>query len=215
MVGKMKNFVSRREVNLIIGLMVGLVAFGFFAAAQAAPLSTEEALKERVLGDEAAPVTIIEYASLTCPHCARFYMDTMPQIKKNWIDTGRAKLIYRDYPTQPVALAIYAAMVARCAPAESYFRFLDVFYRQQRIWAGSDDPVKALAQLARLGGMSQADFDACTQNKALFDGIRERALDGKLEFGVESTPTFVVNEQVIRGGMDYADFNKLLEDAAK
>jgi len=142
-------------------------------------------------------------------------MDIMPQIKKNWIDTGRAKLIYRDYPTQPVALAIYAAMVARCAPEESYFRFLEVFYRQQRIWAGSDDPVKALAQLARLGGMSQADFDACTQNKTLFEGIRERALDGKLEFGVESTPTFVVNEQVIRGGMDYADFNKLLEDAAK
>lgn len=199
----------------IFVLMAGLAALGLAGAGQAEPLSTEQALKERMLGDETAPVTIIEYASLTCPHCARFHMDTLPKIKKDWIDTGRAKLIYRDYPTQPVALAMYAAMVARCAPEESYFRFLEVFYKQQRNWAASTDPVKALAQLARLGGMSQADFDACTKNEELFDGIRERALDGRLEFDVKSTPTFVVNGQVIPGGMDYPDFNKLLEDAAK
>lgn len=198
----------------IFALMAGLAVFGL-AAAQAEPLPTEQALKDRVLGDETAPVTIIEYASLTCPHCATFHMETLPQIKKDWIETGRAKLIYRDYPTQPVALAMYAAMVARCAPEDSYFRFLEVFYKQQRNWAASADPLKALAQLARLGGMSQADFDACTKNEALFDGIRERALDGRLEYDVKSTPTFVVNGKMIPGGMDYVDFNKLLEDAAK
>ena len=196
-------------------LISGLAALAFAAAVQAEPLPTDEALKERIMGNAEAPVTIIEYASLTCPHCADFHAGTLPQIKKEWIETGRAKLVYRDFPTSPVALAVYAAMVARCAPEDRYFKFLEVLYKQQRNWTGSPDPMKALAQLARLGGMSQADFDACTQNEALFKGIRERALDGQIEFDIESTPSFVVNGRVIKGGMDYADFKDILEDAAK
>ncbi len=196
-------------------LIAALAALAATAAVQAEPLPTDQALEERIMGNPEAPVTIIEYASLTCPHCADFHADTLPQIKKEWIDTGRAKLVYRDFPTSPVALAVYAAMVARCAPEDSYFKFLDVFYKQQRSWTGSSDPMKALAQLARLGGMSQADFNACTENEALFTGIRERALDGQMEFGIESTPSFVVNGRVIKGGMSYADFKSVLEDAAK
>ena len=146
---------------------------------------------------------------------AGVYAETLPQVKKEWIDTGRAKLVYRDFPTSPVALAVYAAMVARCAPEDRYFSFLEVFFKQQRNWTSSPDPMKALAQLARLGGMSQADFDACTQNQELFQGIRERALDGQMEFEIESTPSFVVNGRVIRGGMSYADFKDVLEGAAK
>ncbi|UCH73782.1 MAG: DsbA family protein [Rhodospirillales bacterium] len=195
--------------------MAGLAALGLAVAAQAEPLPTEQALKDRVLGDPGAPLTIIEYASLTCPSCAKFHNEVLPQVKKDWIDTGRAKLIYRDYPTNPVALALYAAMVARCAPEDRYFSYLEVFYKQQRSWGTSADPLKALAQLARLGGMSQADFDACTGNEELFTGIRERALDGRMEYGVESTPSFVIDGQVIRGVLEYADFNKVLEDAAK
>ena len=196
-------------------LIAGLAALAFAAAAHAEPLPTEQALRDRIMGSPEAPITIIEYASLTCPHCADFHAETLPQIKKEWIDTGRAKLVYRDFPTSPVALAVYAAMVARCAPEDRYFSFLEVFFKQQRNWTSSPDPMKALAQLARLGGMSQADFDACTQNQELFQGIRERALDGQMEFEIESTPSFVVNGRVIRGGMSYADFKDVLEGAAK
>ena len=196
-------------------LIAGLAALAFAAAAHAEPLPTEQALRDRIMGSPEAPITIIEYASLTCPHCADFHAETLPQIKKEWIDTGRAKLVYRDFPTSPVALAVYAAMVARCAPEDRYFSFLEVFFKQQRNWTSSPDPMKALAQLARLGGMSQADFDACTQNQELFQGIRERALDGQMEFEIESTPSFVVNGRVIRGGMGYADFKDVLEGAAK
>lgn len=196
-------------------LIAGLGVLAFAAAAQAEPLPTEQALKDRIMGDPEAPITIIEYASLTCPHCADFHADTLPQITTEWIETGRAKLVYRDFPTSPVALAVYAAMIARCAPEDRYFSYLKVFFKQQRNWTSSPDPMKALAQLARLGGMSQADFDACTQNEALFTGIRERALDGQMEFDIESTPSFVVNGRVIRGGMNYADFKDILEDAAK
>jgi len=196
-------------------LYAGFALLALAGAAQAAPLSTEQALQERIMGDPEAPVTIIEYASLTCPHCATFHEDVLPQIKKDWIDTGKAKLIYRDFPTAPVALASYAAMVARCAPQDRYFKFLGVFFKQQRNWTGSSDPMKSLAQLARLGGMSQEDFDACTQNEALFAGIRERALDGQMEFDIESTPSFVVGGKMVPGLMSYADFNDILEDAAK
>lgn len=182
---------------------------------QAEPLPTEQAMQERVLGNQDAPITIIEYASLTCPHCGKFHNDVLPKLKTDWIDKGKAKLVYRDFPTAPVALASYAAMVARCAPEDSYFKFLEVFFKQQRSWTSSADPMKSLARLARLGGMSQEDFDACTQNEALFTGIRERALDGQMEFGIESTPSFVINGKVVRGGMSYEDFNDLLEDAAK
>ena len=196
-------------------LIAAFAVLAFAAPVQAEPLSTEQALKERIMGDPEAPITIIEFASLTCPHCADFHAETLPQIKKEWIETGRAKLVYRDFPTSPVALAVYGAMVARCAPEDRYFKFLEVFFKQQRSWTGSPDPMKALAQLARLGGMSQADFDACTQNEALFKGIHERALDGQIEFDIESTPSFVVNGRVIRGGMNYADFNDILKDVAK
>jgi len=202
-------------VTRFSALIAGLAALAFAAAAHAEPLPTEQALRDRIMGSPEAPITIIEYASLTCPHCADFHAETLPQIKKEWIDTGRAKLVYRDFPTSPVALAVYAAMVARCAPEDRYFSFLEVFFEQQRNWTSNPDPMKALAQLARLGGMSQADFDACTQNQELFQGIRERALDGQMEFEIESTPSFVVNGRVIRGGMSYADFKDVLEGAAK
>ena len=196
-------------------LFSGLALLALAGTAQAEPLPTEQALQDRILGHPEAQITIIEYASLTCPHCAKFHAEVLPKLKKDWIDTGKAKLVYRDFPTAPVALASYAAMVARCAPQDRYFRFLDVFYKQQRNWTASDDPMKSLSQLARLGGMSQEDFDGCTQNEALFTGIRERALDGQMEFDIESTPSFVINDKVVRGGMSYEDFNDLLEDAAK
>ena len=196
-------------------LTAGLVALALAGAVQAEPLSTEKALGERVLGDPEAPVTIIEFASLTCPHCARFHTETLPRLKAEWIDTGKARLVYRDFPTSPVALAVYAAMVARCAPEDRYFKFLDVFYKQQKNWTGNPDPIRALSQLARLGGMSQADFTACTENEALFTGIREKAQAGQTEYGIETTPSFVIGGKVIRGGMSYEGLNDILKKAAQ
>lgn len=194
-------------------LMSVCIALGIAAVAVAEPLPTEQALKDRIIGDAEAPVTIIEYASLTCPHCADFHMHTLPQVKKEWIETGRAKLIYRDYPLDMPAAS--AAMIARCAPEDRYFTFLNAFYTQQKSWARSADPVKALTQLAALGGMGGDDVKACLADKELQDGILQMRLDGQIEYDIKSTPTFVVNGKVIRGGMDYADFKDILEDAAK
>jgi len=200
-------------VARIFALMAGLAALGIAATAQTEPLPTELALKDRVVGNDAAPVTIIEYASLTCPHCANFHLTTLPEIKKDWLETGRAKLIYRDYPLDKDAAS--AAMIARCAPENRYFTFLHAFYAQQKTWARAADPVNALTQLAILGGMSRDDVKACLANEALQDGVLQMRLDGQIEYDIKSTPTFVVNGKVVRGEMSYSDFNKLLEDAAK
>lgn len=185
------------------------------AGASAEPLSTEAALEDRVLGNADAPITIIEYASLTCPHCATFHRETLPQVKSEWIETGKAKLIYRDFPTGPVAVSMAASMIARCAPQDRYFAFLAALFQTQENWVKSPDPIDALAKVAQLGGMARQDVEKCLEDEALLDGIRDRALDSKLEYGIESTPSFVVNGRVIRGSMAYDDFADILEQAGK
>lgn len=195
----------RFAAALFAGILLPTVAF-------AEILSTEEALMERIIGDPAAPITIIEYASLTCPHCASFHAETLPKIKKDWIETGRAKLIYRDYPLDKYAAS--GAMIARCAPKDKYFIFLNAFYAQQKNWSSAPDPIKVLTQLAGLGGMSKDDVDACLANDALQDGILQMRLDGQMEYDINSTPSFVVDGKKVTN-LPYDDFNDLLEDAAK
>ena len=190
---------------LFAGILVPFIAF-------AEILPTEEALSERVIGDPAAPMTIIEYASLTCPHCATFHAESLPQLKKDWIETGKAKLIYRDYPLDKYAAT--GAMIARCAPKDKYFIFLNAFYAQQDNWSRAQDPVKVLTQLAGLGGMSKDDVDACLANEALQDGILQMRLEGQMEYGIDSTPSFVVNGKKVTN-LPYDEFNEILEAAAE
>ena len=192
-----------------------LFAFAASQTAVAEPLATEQALADRIMGDPEAPITIIEYASLTCPHCAKFHKDSMPKLKAEWIDTGKARLIYRDFPTSPAGPSFAASMIARCAPADRYFGFIGAFYKGQKTWKSAPDPVAAVAQIARLYGMSRADVDACLQNEDLLDGINQMALDAKMEYGIESTPSFVIGDQIIRGNLPYDDFRDVLEQAAK
>lgn len=154
---------------------------------------------EFVIGKADAPVTIVEYASLTCPHCARFHVDTLPGLKKEFIDTGKVRLVYRDFPLDRNALA--AAIVARCAGPARYFGFIDTFYASQSNWARSSNPVDALGKLARLGGMSKKDFDACLKNKAVSDAVLEQRLEGEKTYKVNSTPTLYINGGKYSGGL--------------
>lgn len=198
-----------RPLRFAAALFVGTLLPGI---AFAEILSTEEALSERVIGNPEAPITIIEYASLTCPHCANFHANALPRIKKDWIETGKAKLVYRDYPLDKYAAS--ASMIARCAPKDKYFIFLNAFYAQQKSWTSAQDPIKVLTQLAGLGGMSKVDVDACLANEALQDGILQMRLEGAMEYEVKSTPSFIINGMKT-SNLPYADFEKLLEDAAK
>lgn len=181
-------------------------------AAAAKPFSIADAMKDRVLGNPKAPVTMIEYASLSCPHCADFADNTLPKIEKNFIDTGKVKLIYRDYPFDGPAFA--AAMVSRCAPPKRYFEFIKVLFANQDIWARTNNPRAGLARIAKLGGMTDAQFNSCVDNKDLYKALRQRALSAQREFGVHSTPTFFIEGKKIVGAQPYMVFAKALTAAA-
>ena len=170
-----------------------------------------EAVAEMVMGRDDAPVTMIEYSSLACPHCAAFHRDVLPKIKESYIDTGKVRLVYRDFPLGGLALA--AAMLARCGGREKYFGFIEVLYRSQAQWSRSDDPRRELARVARFGGISQKDFEACLTNEPLMTDIRERAVDAKQKFGIDSTPTFIIDGETIEGALPFEDFRDAIEKA--
>ena len=180
-------------------------------AAKAAPV--EIGADEFIMGDANAPVTIIEYASLTCPHCANFHLNILPKLKKSYIDTGKARLVYRDFPLDRLALS--GSMMARCAGRERYFGFIDTMYRKQASWKAAKDQLKALARIGLLGGMSQKDFDACMNNKALEDRVMAMRLDAQNEFAIDSTPSFIIDGKKYPGVVDFARFEKILEPLLK
>jgi len=189
----------------------------FSACSEAEPRPVAEVLKDQVIGDANAPVTLIEYSSLTCPHCADFHVHTYPKIKKDYIDTGKVKMIIRDFPLNGPAYA--AAMMARCGKPEMRNKFIEVLFANQETWAAAADPRAALARIGKLGGLSQADFDRCTSDKALFEGMQKLQLEAKSKYDVNATPTFIVmnskNSEVekINGSQPYEVFEKAFAKA--
>ncbi|MBO31713.1 MAG: disulfide bond formation protein DsbA [Rhodospirillaceae bacterium] len=171
----------------------------------------EEILSERVLGNSDAKVTMIEYASMTCPHCANFHTKTFPAIKKEYIVTGKIKFIYRDFPLDQVALA--AAMMARCSAKERYFGVIDVIFRTQREWGRNPNPRKALEQIGKIVGVSESTYEACVTDKVVHDGMIKMRNDAVEKYKVRTTPTFVVNEKKINGGLPLEELRKVLDAA--
>jgi len=179
--------------------VLALVLFGATAVA-AQSTSTDDGaanaamMQDMVLGDPDAPVTIIEYASLTCPHCATFHKEVLPDLKREYIDTGKVKLVFRDFPFDRFALS--AAMLARCSGPERYFGFLDLLFKQQQTWVGGGQPeevVRNLTRLAKLSGMDDAKVQACMEDEELADYILNQRLTGNRDHGVESTPTLRID----------------------
>jgi protein-disulfide isomerase len=165
---------------------------------------------DHILGKETAPITIFEYASLTCPHCAAFETDTLPKLEKDWIDPGKAKLVYRDFPLDQSAAV--AATVARCFSKDRYFPFIETLFANQREWAYDNQVATkaALERIARLGGMSQEQFDACVSNQKESDAVLDSRLLAQKQYGVDSTPTFFINGTKVVGDLPYSEFVKYL-----
>jgi len=161
---------------------------------------------DRVLGKADAPITIFEFFSLTCPHCADFEEHTYPKLKAEWVDTGKAKIVYRDYPLDQNALK--AAMVARCAPPERYAAFVEVLFKQQLVWAVQKDPTDALKKIAALGGVGAEQFDKCLKDQDLSKQIVAEEYEAQTKYGVDSTPTFFVDGKKVVGALPYDDFVK-------
>ena len=203
-----------RRYILSLGLMAMLAASQvYLAPARAAIVSDEEAKAEMGLGKADAPVTMIEYSSLGCPHCAAFHRDTLPKIKKEYIDTGKLRVIYRDFPLGTPALA--ASMIARCSGPRKFFGFIEILYRSQAQWSRSDNPLEALTWVSRFGGMTEADVKACLKYQALLESIRKSAETAQKIHQINSTPTFLIAGEIISGVQPFETFKKAIDKALK
>jgi len=186
------------------------LALALFFAYPAAAASDEKgyAAGEMALGSAEAPVTIIEYASMTCPHCATFHRETYKGLKQKYVDTGKVRFIFREFPLD--GLALRAAMLARCSGEDRFFPMLDVLFSQQRSWSRAESPMLALAKIARLGGVSQERFDACMADDSLANLVLQNRMVGEQEHKVASTPSFIVNGDLYAGHHSLEQFDEIL-----
>jgi protein-disulfide isomerase len=167
--------------------------------AEAGPLGDE------VLGKADAPVTIIEYASMTCGHCAAFHAKTYPILKSKYIDTGKVKYIMREFPLDPLAAAGF--MLARCAGKDKYYPMIEVLFQKQDQWA-VQQPIPPLTAIAKQAGFTQEKFEQCLSDQKILDGIEATRTRGSEKLGVNSTPTFFVNGKMLRGAVSIEDLEK-------
>jgi protein-disulfide isomerase len=176
----------RRTLLAAPGLMAaGLAATPLAARAQA----TDPRLSERGIGNPDAPVKVIEFFSLTCSHCAAFHKETFPRVKRDLVERGAIRLIWRDFPLDQIALA--AAAVARSLPAERYEGFIGALLSSQDRWAFTrGDPLVELGKMAALAGMQKAQYDQVVADEALKRAILEQRMAAEKEFSVQATPSF-------------------------
>ncbi len=148
-------------------------------------------LPEMSMGKADAPITIIEYASMTCIHCAKFHENVFPYLKEKYIDAGKVRLIYREFPLDPLAAA--ASMLIRCQPQDKFFDLLGLFNEKRDTWISREKPVDALANFAKQIGFTEASFKTCITDQKLFDQLNEVRARGTDAFKIDGTPTFFVN----------------------
>ncbi len=173
-------------------------------------------LRDRILGDDNAPVTIVDYSSLTCPHCAHLHSGALKKIKTDLIDTGKAKLVFRDYPLN--APALQASLVARClSDDETYFQYIDFLFETQESWAQLPDVRPYLAQNARLLGISSDDLDSCMSKDGYQDAFIAKVQTIREGEQIESTPTLVIEEtgEKIAGNKPYMVYETAVNNALK
>ncbi|MGO4618595.1 DsbA family protein [Ensifer sp. 2YAB10] len=175
----------------------------------AAKLMEPGALPEMALGEANAPVTIVEYMSMTCPHCAAFHNNTFEAIKTKYIDSGKVRFIVREFPFDPRAAAAF--MLARCAPEGQYFPMISMLFKQQQQWAAAQNGRDALLQMSKLAGFTQESFEACLTNQKLLDDVNSVMQRGAKDFGVQSTPTFFVNGEHYSGDMSVDVMSALID----
>ncbi len=215
---RMPAGINRRHVISLAGAAAaGLALAGSARAEDVKPDGTVDMakllqpgkLKDMSYGKADAPVTIVEYASLTCPHCADFAINTFPKIKEKYIDTGKVRLIFREFPFDPRATAAF--MLARCAPEDRYFPMVEVFFKQQEEWATASDGEAALLQIAKLAGFTQESFKACLTNQKLLDDVRASTERASKDFGVNATPTFFINGKKYAGALSVDEMSGIID----
>ena len=206
--------ITRREVvisNTAVLALGALGALGGPAWAQTFSVLELEAkgpLDDIPLGSETAPVTIIEYASMTCPHCAAFEVGVFPKLKEKYIDTGKVRFIMREYPLDRLAAAAF--MLARCAGPDKYNALVETLFQQQQKWAVKE-PIPPLLAIAKQAGLTQQSFEACLNDTALFNKIQQVRDRATTKFKVDATPTFYINGEKFSGEISIDELDKRIQ----
>jgi protein-disulfide isomerase len=193
-----------RRQSLAAALVTLLPSIGFAQAREVA---------EMTMGDPNAPVTLVEYAMFTCPHCAAFHAEVFPQIKANFIDTGKVRLVFREvYFNKP---SLWAAMIARCAPADRYFAIVDVLFETQEDWVGVRDSEAMLEKLYGIGrqaGLTDAEMDACMRDREFAEALVAEYQENAAADAIDATPTFLIDGRKEQN-MSYEEFEAKLNAA--
>ena len=168
-------------------------------------------LGERDYGNRNAQVTIIEYVSLTCPYCRAYHATVFPRIKRTYVDTGRVRYIIREFAIGQTAGA--AAIVTRCAPKGQFLALNEAYLSRQSEWVSQEMRPDALYKIAISSGMSRAQFDKCSSNQSIIDGLTEVKQRGR-KYGVVGTPTFFINGQKLQGEVTFEQMKALIEPQA-
>jgi len=194
---------NRRQFSVALGT-VALLGVNFASrpayaqeAAEVAKrlLDAASPLGDRSLGKADAPVVMIEYASATCPHCAEFHETVLPQIKSQYIETGKVRFIFREFPLDQLALGAF--MLTRCIPDDKYFATLDLMFQKQKTWAQAKNPADELFKVMQMAGMDQAGFEACVKREDLAKAIVESSRKAAKDFAIKGTPAIFVNGQFV------------------
>jgi protein-disulfide isomerase len=206
--------ITRRQTLQLLGTAAAAAVLATSLPALAQNVAVQDLAQPGPLGDVAlgpadAKVTIIEYASMTCSHCAHFHETTWPELKKRYIDTGKIRFILREFPLDPLATAGF--MLARCDGNDKFFPITDMLFEQQKNWAFVDKPLDALRQFMKQAGFSQEKFDACLKDQKLYDAVnsvKNRAME---QFNVDATPTFFINGQRHPGSLTIDEIEKVIK----
>ncbi len=198
----------RVGVAAVVAQNVAITGQAHADAALMARITAPGSLPDKVFGPADAPVTIVEYASVTCHFCMRFHTETWPALKAKYVDTGKVRFIMREFPLDPLATAGF--MLARCANDEKWYPVLDLLYKTKETWGHAQNPADALLQTVRQAGFTQESFETCLRNDKLFQDVRSVADRAANEFGVNSTPTFFINGEKRTGALTLQEFDKIL-----
>jgi protein-disulfide isomerase len=164
---------------------------------------------DQMIGEPDAPIQIIEYASLTCPHCANFHTETFSQLKEEYIDTGKANFILREVHFD--RLGLWATMVARCGGENKYYAFVDLFLKSQQRWLSEDDPVAAIREIGRMGGLSQNRIETCLQDEEFAKSLLDTYQTHAVRDDIQSTPSFIINGEKYSGEKSINEMRNILD----
>ena len=192
-----------------------LIAFLFILNFISLPILGETLLdiseNDFVIGNENAPITIIEYASMSCGHCADFHTNTLGLLKQEYIDSGKIRMVFRDYPFNYPALL--GSMVVRCIPADFRYDYMNALFQLQPNWVNKENSktTQELFKIMQSGGMTKEEFDKCITNVDIENEILQGVISAQNEFKIQSTPSFLINGLLIEGNKSLKEFRQIID----